>query len=205
MINFNGFITAVCTAIYVIASGVVSWTEGTLNSQGQRNIMGFLQHGGMWGDLILLSLVNALVVSRLPRLDRRFVLILAMAACLSVFITLVMHILWMTQIHQSHNLTHMFYQKDFGVWYKNISNAGWMHIVFMSAELTLLAVYTFFVMPVKTIYMVSLLLILHVVVGTALPGWYFNRIIWSQSHMIPSLGLIAVICFTAIFKLQARG
>jgi hypothetical protein len=48
----------------VIASGAVAWAEGNwLRRPGLA--MGFANHGGMWSDLVLLSMANAVVVPHL--------------------------------------------------------------------------------------------------------------------------------------------
>jgi hypothetical protein len=48
----------------VVASGAVAWAEGNwLRRPGLA--MGFANHGGMWSDLVLLPMVNAVVVPHL--------------------------------------------------------------------------------------------------------------------------------------------
>src|SRR5437867_856243 len=42
--------------VLVLLSGVASVAEGTFTSK--RVTIGFLNHGGMWGDLIILSVVT---------------------------------------------------------------------------------------------------------------------------------------------------
>src|SRR5437016_5176601 len=123
------------TALLVVASGVVSLLEGTLTNK--RVKMGFLNHGGMWGDLILLPVMTGLVYPHILR--NRLVIILLLFIALAV--TIVAHILWARWARNDGLTGHMLPAHKTGLWYADMSLAGWMHVVVMTVFLTMALLY----------------------------------------------------------------
>src|SRR5260370_436194 len=76
------------TVLAVIVSGAVAFVEGTLTNR--RATMGFLNHGAMWGDLIIMSTLAGIAV---PYLNKNRV---ALLCCMGIAIgaTIVAHAIW---------------------------------------------------------------------------------------------------------------
>ena len=79
------FVSFAVIVLAVVVSGFASFVDGTLTSK--RVTMGFLNHGGMWGDLIIMSTVAGFVV---PHLVRSRVVVLS-ALCIAVAVTVIAH------------------------------------------------------------------------------------------------------------------
>src|SRR3989338_5270614 len=123
------------TVILVAISGLLSFTEGTFS--GGNVTMGFVQHGGMWGDLLILSVVNGFVF---PHLTHNFFAV-ASALAVSTAVTIAAHAWWAKLAKSSGATNHIFPYRQYGVWYYEISMSGWFHIFTMTLLLTVLLLY----------------------------------------------------------------
>jgi hypothetical protein len=184
----------------VIISGVASFLEGTLTSR--RVTIGFLNHGGMWGDLIIMSVVTGLVFPYLVK--SRIYALSALFVALTV--TLVAHILWAKWMRSDGITGHMFPTNETGKWYLDMSGAGWMHVLVMSMLLTAVLMYAVSPLPKKVIITASLLLTMHVFLGMAQPSWYATGELWTWKNFGPPLVVAALIWSIAVLKIQlAKG
>jgi hypothetical protein len=52
------------SVVAVLAAGMLAWLEGNWRRHPELG-MGFANHGGMWSDLVLLSMANAVIVPHL--------------------------------------------------------------------------------------------------------------------------------------------
>src|SRR5436309_791269 len=95
----------------VILSGAMSASEGTLTNK--RVTLGFLNHGGMWGDIILLSVMAGLVIPHAPKRTELVVVSLLTALAL----TIPAHAIWGRAFRQNGITGHMFPNHQRGTWY----------------------------------------------------------------------------------------
>lgn len=171
----------------VLLSGVVAFWEGYLTDK--RVTMGFLSHGGMWGDLLLMSLVMALVVPNLIH-DRIYVL---PSLAFSLLITILAHAQWCRWMRLDATTGHMFPTHSAGRWYIDMSISGWMHLVFMTIMLGVLFVYVLSPMPIRVVVAVAILLSVHMLVGTLQPGLHLAVGPWKwRILLMPSLAVILI-------------
>jgi hypothetical protein len=186
------------SVIAVVASGTVAWAEG---NWGRRDglAMGFANHGGMWSDLVLLSMANAVVV---PHLTWGPWLIGALLV--SGLAALWVHSHWYHRhrpsmtgevVHHgelasegdiqddthSHAHTgasadttgdHMWPARVHGSWWRDLSWAGWAHVVYVSGELALLVGFLVHVMPPEVVMFVAAVFTIHVPIGLLQPRWF---------------------------------
>ncbi|MBI2623369.1 MAG: hypothetical protein HYW65_02225 [Candidatus Liptonbacteria bacterium] len=129
------------TVALVVISGLMSVLERTFMSR--LVTMDFLHHGGMWGDLLILSVVNGYIA---PHLTKNSATIYGLSAA-AVALTLVAHWAWAKGMREHHITGHMFPAHVYSVWYKDLSLSGWMHVVTMSFLLGILLVYVVSPMP----------------------------------------------------------
>lgn len=190
------FIAFLVTAAAVVISGVASFMEGTLTNKNVT--MGFLNHGGMWGDLIIMSLVNGFVLPYIAR--SRFVVFAALfVACV---VTIITHTKWAEGMRIDGVTGHMFPTHQAGVWYADLSIAGWMHVLVMAILLTVVLMYAVSPTPANVVLTVSLLLTAHVFVGTVQPGWYCTGELWTWINFGPPICATVLIWIVAALKIQ---
>jgi hypothetical protein len=152
----------------VAASGAVAAVEGHWGRSRGLDL-GFVQHGGMWGDAVLLSAVNAIVV---PWVEPGRWLAGALAA--GVAGTVALHAWW----HGGHGAglrEHMWPARLTTRWYADLSWAGWCHVVYVAFEVALLVAYVASPVPAPVVLAASLLLSAHVPLGVVLPPWSAAR------------------------------
>ncbi|MCC7125307.1 MAG: hypothetical protein IT178_10700 [Acidobacteria bacterium] len=148
----------------VVMSAWVAWREGHWARRPGLDL-GFRDHGGMWGDFLLLPIVNALAVPHLGW-DRT----LAIAFVLACTASWILHALW----HGGQDAAmrdHMWPARTAGHWRGDLSLAGWCHVLYVIGELTLLLAFALSPAPTNTVVIVLALLALHVTIGLFQPGW----------------------------------
>jgi len=183
------------TVLLVILSGLIALLEGTFRNE--EVTMGFVNHGGMWGDTCILSTVNGIVF---PYLSHNFFAV-AVILAVSGAVTIFAHAQWGKFSKKDGRTCHMFPYREEGPWYLRISLSGWFHVVTMTLLLAVLLIYTFSSgVPGNVVWWVSILTTVHVFLGTLQPEWYCNRRLTRQS-LIPSLTATGLIWVIAIIKL----
>lgn len=186
------------TICFVIAQGLVSLAEGTFTNR--RVTMGFVNHGGMWGDLFLLSVVNGLLW---PHFINLYIIIPGVIA--SYIITVFIHWQWEESFRWAGITCHMF---PGCIGYVNstrtrVSRAGALHVIYMTLQITLLIMYIISPIPEATVLLASMLLTAHVFLGTVQPGWYCTRELWTRMNMVPPVICTVLIWLVASVKLHS--
>ncbi len=184
------------TVALVVISGLMSVLERTFMSK--LVTMDFLHHGGMWGDLLILSVVNGYIA---PYLTRDATIIYCLSA-VAVILTLVAHWAWVNGMREHHITGHMFPAHVHGMWYKDLSLSGWMHVVTMAFLLGMLLAYIVSPMPRDVVFLTSFLVNIHVVLGTVQPGWYCTGSIFTKGNLVPPAAAIVLIWAIAAVKLH---
>jgi hypothetical protein len=195
--NLTAFIVTVTA---VIISGVVSFIEGNFTSKNVT--MGFVNHGGMWGDLIIMSVVTGLVF---PYLIKNQIYTLS-ALFVALTVAIIAHILWAKGMQSEAVTGHMFPTHKTGKWYLDMSGAGWMHVLVMAMLLAVFFIYAISPLPKNVVITASLLLTIHVFIAAVQPGWYCTRELWTRRNFGPPLVVTALVWSIAALKIQlAKG
>ncbi len=174
----------------VLLSGAVAAVEGHWRRSPRLDI-GFATHGGMWGDLLLLSAVNALVAPWI-----RPGTWLLWATGVGALASIGLHAWW----HGGHAgglREHMWPTRSTGHWRRDLSWAGWCHVAYVAGEVTLLAAFVMTPMPTSVVLLVSALLTLHVPLGVLAPAWtatgrVFREDVWQTAAAITAVWVVAV-------------
>jgi hypothetical protein len=175
----------------VVVSAALAWAEGNFKRRPGLD-MGFVNHGGMWGDLLLLPLANAAIV---PHLSAGAWLVgaLAVTAALSLWV----HVHWYRGDRPgSHSLEHMWPARGHGSWWRDLSWAGWAHVVYVAGELAILVGFLLFPMPDDVVAIVCAVFTLHVPLGLLQPRWFLTGEIASprkQPLLVPLLATLWVV------------
>jgi hypothetical protein len=156
------------TAVFI--SGAIAWTEGNWTRRPGL-AMGFANHGGMWGDLVLLSMANAVVVPHLS-LGRWIVAAVLLATLASLWV----HRHWYTprapDPDSGESGDHLWPRHARGWWWRDLSWSGWAHVVYVIGELTLLIGFLLHSMPVEVVILVTAIFTIHVPIGLLHPRWF---------------------------------
>lgn len=126
------------TVFLVALQAMASIKEGTFyHHNWGKGLMPFVLHGGMWGDLLILPVVNGLVWQYLNplMLDWALKKTLFVILVVSFLITWMMHILWSADESLCGHMWPSHRKHD---WLDDMSLSGKLHMVFMTLELTLL-------------------------------------------------------------------
>jgi len=206
----------------VVASALLAWMRGDLRKRPGLD-MGFANHGGMWGDLVLLPLANAVIV---PHLGCGLWIIPALALCsaLSAWV----HLHWYradkdrdrrpldfardkpstvddgpSSVHGRqglHSREHMWPSRPWGLWWKDLSWAGWAHVAYVAGELAVLMGFLLFPMPDAVVVVVCAIFTLHVPLGLLQPRWFLTGEIASPRKQPLLLPLLATLWLVAFLK-----
>ena len=194
------------SVVAVVISGILAWVGGHW-TRSARVDMGFANHGGMWGDLVLLPLANAAIV---PYLSWGTWVVVSLVVC--TLLSAWVHIHWYrgnrdgndgrTPIDSGlHSREHMWPTRPYGSWWKDLSSSGWAHVAYVACELTVLIGFLLFPMPVETIAVVAAVFSLHVPLGLLQPRWFLTGEIAGprkQPLLVPCLGLLWAACLMKI-------
>ena len=152
--------------LWVLVSGAVAYREGTLSRRGWRRVrMGFLEQGGMWGDLLLVSAINALIVPYFVWDEKIF-----MSAVIVGFGTSsAAHRAWGRHLAGAGVTSHLWPDLFRRSWLDDLSIAGMLHFAFTWYQVVLFGFYLFSPLPERTIWTVSVLAVVHLTFGTVLP------------------------------------
>jgi len=191
----------------VVSSGIVAWFEGAWVRRSGLD-MGFANHGGMWGDLLLLPIANAAIV---PHLGAG--LWLAGALVVSAVASAWAHRHWYRGASlradtsppirsRTHAGEHMWPSRPHGTWYRDLSGAGWLHVVYVTGQLTLLIGFLLYPMPTATVALVAAIFTVHVPIGLLQPRWFLTRHIASlrqQPLLVPCLAMLWIVATVKLF------
>jgi hypothetical protein len=157
----------------VITSAVIAWAEGNWTRR-PRLAMGFANHGGMWSDLVLLSMANAAIV---PHLSTGWWI--APAVLASTVASLWVHAHWYRPPSpdaidslMSSGADHMWPSHAHASWWRDLSWAGWAHVLYVVGELTLLIGFALHPAPVDVVILIAAIFTVHVPIGLLQPRWF---------------------------------
>lgn len=149
----------------------------------------------MWGDLILLPMANAAIAPYLP--GGRW---LVFSGLIGLATTWWLHHHWHRGEGETCWREHLWPARRHGRWQWDLSWAGWLHVIYVAGEMTLLVAYAVAPMPVHVVLIVSVVLTLHVPLGLLTPAWVAtggqlvrNRLLW------PALAIVWVVAVVKIF------
>jgi hypothetical protein len=180
----------------VLASGLAAWRDGNLTKRAGLD-MGFANHGGMWGDLLLLPIANAAIV---PHLRSGVWVVASLIVCsiLSAWV----HVHWYRdEKATAHRQEHMWPSRQYRSWWRDLSWAGWAHVAYVAVELSILIGCALFPMPAVVIAVVAVVLSLHVPLGLLQPRWFLTGEIATarkQPLLIPCLAAVWVAALVKI-------
>ncbi|MCA1583820.1 MAG: hypothetical protein LC791_03260, partial [Acidobacteria bacterium] len=150
----------------------------------------------MWGDLLLLPVLNALIVPHVA-IGAHLAVPFVLAAAISLWL----HAGW----HGNHATAvrdHMWPIRRHGRWFRDLSLAGWLHVAYVIAELGLITAWAFSPVPDAVGLLVALLLSVHVPIGLLQPGWFAtgHRPVDATPLLICSLALLwAIVLIKMVF------
>ncbi|HUE89377.1 MAG TPA: hypothetical protein VMO26_25130 [Vicinamibacterales bacterium] len=180
----------------VVVSGGIAWAEGNWTRR-QGLSMGFANHGGMWGDLVLLSMANAVIVPHLtwgPWLIGTLIV--------SLLASIWVHAYWYhppspipelssdVEVSGSSDTQaaahppspasdstdetgdHMWPTRVHSSWWRDLSWSGWAHVLYVTGELSLLVGFLLHAMPSDVVMLVAAIFTIHVPIGLLQPRWY---------------------------------
>jgi hypothetical protein len=178
----------------VVASGATAWFEGCLVRRPGLDL-GFANHGGMWGDLLWLPIANAVIV---PHLTPGWWVIGALAGATMASVWVHRH--WYRGAHATHVCEHMWPARRRGTWARDLSLAGWLHVLYVIGELTLLIGFLVHTMPIATVFVVAAVFTIHVPIGLLQPRWFLTRrmALGQQALLLP---LLAMLWLVVLIKL----
>jgi hypothetical protein len=196
--------TWVISVAAVVVSGLIARLEGNWRRRPGLG-MGFVNHGGMWGDVLWLPLANSVIV---PHLTPGPWILVALAA--SAAASLAVHAFWYGRGRDAHCADdrlvalgdeqpgrrrgdHMWPARVDGVWWRDLSWSGWAHVVYVVAELTLLAGFATHAMPAAAIVLVAAVFTLHVPIGLLQPRYFLTGHIATASEQPLLLPLLAAL------------
>lgn len=152
------------TVAAVATSGVAAWAGGRWRA-GPGLDLGFVNHGGMWGDAVLLPVANALVAPWIrPGWWLLGPVLLAGAASAAL------HAWWHGGTRDGFR-DHLWPARPAARWTKDLSWAGWCHVAFVTGQLALLLGYAAVAVPRPVVLAVTAVLTVHVPVGLLQPAW----------------------------------
>jgi hypothetical protein len=168
-----------------MVSGCIAWAEGNWTARPGL-AMGFANHGGMWSDLVLLSMANAAIVPHL--LPGQWIL---GAVAIGTIASLWVHRHWYTPrsamaehpappggdqsvpvAPDPRGGDHMWPHHTRGTWWQDLSAAGWAHVIYVIAELTVLAGFLLHPVPTDVVIFVTAIFTIHVPIGLLQPRWF---------------------------------
>lgn len=180
----------------VIVSAIAAWLEGNWRERPGLD-MGFVNHGGMWGDLLLLPLANAVIV---PHLDVGPWLAgaLVVAAMASIWV----HIHWYRGHKTTHAPEHMWPSRVHGAWRRDLSWAGWAHVIYVAAELALLVGFLLYWMPIDVVLLVTAIFTIHVPIGLLQPRYFLTGHVATATEQPLLLPLLLTLWAVALVKIM---
>lgn len=153
----------------VVISGVIAFAEGLWRRRPGLG-MGFANHGGMWSDLVLLSLANAVIVPHLTAGAW-----IGGAGAVGVAASLWVHRHWYQRGSGTETRgDHMWPARRHGTWARDLSWAGWAHVLYVAAELALLVGFVLHPAPAAAVLFVAGIFTVHVPIGLLQPRWFVS-------------------------------
>ena len=179
----------------VVVSGATAWCEGCWVRRPGLDL-GFANHGGMWGDLLLLPIANAVIVPQLTW-GPWLLAIVPLAAAASAWV----HHHWYRGASPVHSPEHLWPCRPHGTWVRDLSWAGWLHLLYVMGELTLLGGFLIHRMPDLVVLIVAAIFTIHVPIGLLQPRWFVTRRVATLRQQPLLLPCLAALWIVAAVKL----
>lgn len=185
------------TVAAVGVSGLVAWAEGHWRRRPGLEL-GFVNHGGMWGDGLLLPVANAVAAPLIP-MDGRVIGALLLAATASVLL----HVHWHGGTRHGFR-DHLWPSRPAAHWARDLSWAGWCHVAFVTGQLAWLMAFAVTAAPLAVVLIVTAVLTIHVPLGLLQPAWLATGHV-PRSNVRLLVAGVAAAWLVAVFKAQAPG
>ena len=111
------------SVLAVLVSALTAWHAGTWRRRADLDL-GFFEHGGMWGDLLLLPVANAVIV---PHVEIGAWLVAPGVAAAAVSVWL--HVQWYGGGGGRPWREHLWPSRAHATWHGDLSGAGWLHVL----------------------------------------------------------------------------
>jgi hypothetical protein len=158
--------------------------------------MGFANHGGMWGDLMLLPIANAVIVPGLT-IGRWIAVALILSTIASVWV----HHYWYRGHRVTHSAEHMWPRRRSGACFRDLSWAGWLHVVYVIGQLTILIGFLLHPLPRAVVLLVAAVFTVHLFLGLLQPRWFVSGQIATLRQQPLLAPLLAALWAVVIAKL----
>lgn len=167
-INFIAIVAFLVNAILVLFEGIIAMHEGYMShtQMGEKSLP-WLNHGGSWADLIIISIVIAMIIPYRLRWKRRDIIL---CGILSAIITIACHVWWAISMPISSHIINIS-----GQWFSKLTIGGYYHLVYMWIVLAIIILY-YFATPSAPKKAVSIWLGIYVVPAIIQPSYYIYEI-----------------------------
>jgi hypothetical protein len=183
----------------VLVCALVSWIEGTFIAGPVT--MGFANHGGMWGDVLFLPVIAAVIVPVVRSHKELRPSVKVLLVLVSAVATLGVHWQWATIGRELGTTDHVFPSHAAGTWLGDMSVAGWLHVAYMTAFLALVFAYAIISVPAKVVWITSAILTLHLLVGQLQPAWYSTGTLMAPTTLASVVATVLAVWVVAAWKL----
>lgn len=179
----------------VVVSALTAWLEGNWSERPGLD-MGFVNHGGMWGDLLLVPVANAVIVPYLP-VGPWTIGAIGLATIASVSA----HIHWYRGDQMTHSAEHMWPAREQNSWWRNLSWAGWAHVIYVAGELSLVVGFLLHPMPSDVVLLVTAIFTIHVPIGVLQPRYFLTGHVTSDTERPLLLPLLLALWTVSLVKI----
>jgi len=112
------------------------------------------------------------------------------------------HVHWYRGDKTTHSAEHMWPTRPHGSWHRDLSAAGWLHVLYVIGELTLLVGFLVDPMPRSAVWVVAAIFTLHVPLGLLQPRWFLTGEVASPRQQPLLLPLLAMLWAVALMKVM---
>lgn len=176
------FWTATVSVCAVLLQGYLAWSDRILThkqlcEKGGYYGLPFIWHFGMWGDVLLLSPLLAVIVGQYA--STWSVQRMGYAAGLGILASVSMHIFWVRSAYLGGGLNeaHIHYE-DFGFSDDvRLSVVGWVHLLYMAGVVAIIALlYIWTPQAIGLMLTTSILMTVHMIFGNHIVlGWLHKK------------------------------
>ncbi len=178
----------------VVISAAAAWRENCWVRRPGLD-MGFVDHGGMWGDLILLPIANGVIVPHLT-IGPWIAPAVIVATLASVWVHQHWHCRNGGRREGGHSREHMWPSRPKGTWHGDLSRAGWLHVLYVIGELSILIGFLAHSIPSAVVLVVAAVLTIHVPIGLLQPRWFLTHrvaTLQQQPLLVPCLATLWIV------------
>lgn len=182
---------ALFNVIFVLLGAVIAFFEERFwDSQFESpRCMSWVQHGGMWADLLIISAIAWIVSPYLSDVTSRIMVLSIIAGIVASFLMHMMYIKWVT--FQTHMIDPT---KPYG--FRRLTWGGWYHMCYMAVVIAIIVMY--FVGTDANKFWVSVLLSVFIIPAVLQPGWYAHRLLEGRGYVdangwVQAIALLVVI------------